>query len=120
MTLTEMQNNIRELGGQIRTAAAALAAAAADPNTPTATLTQQRDALGDMNARMAALQSAYNAQHDGEASGLPMNGQSGTPAQDSSLRAMLKSNEYARAFADALRSGVRPGRPMRNEAQGAL
>lgn len=32
MTLTEMQNNIRDLGGQIRTAAAALAAAAADPN----------------------------------------------------------------------------------------
>ena len=88
MTLTEMQNNIRELGGQIRTAAATLAAAAADPKTPTATLTQQRDALGDMNARMAALQSAYNAQHDGEASGLSMNGQSGTHDQDSSLRAM--------------------------------
>ena len=45
MTLTEMQNSIRELGGQIRTAATALASAAADPNTPTATLTQQRDAL---------------------------------------------------------------------------
>ena len=91
MTLTEMQNNIRELGGQIRAAAATLAAAAADPKTPTATLTQQRDALNDMNARMAALQSAYNAQHDGEASGLSMNGQSGTHDQDSSLRPMLKS-----------------------------
>lgn len=120
MTLTEMQNNIRELGGQIRTAAATLAAAAADPKTPTATLTQQRDALGDMNARMAALQSAYNAQHDGEASGLPMNGQSGTPAQDSSLRAMLKSNEYARAFADAMRIGARPGRLMQSEKHKVL
>lgn len=65
MTLTEIQNSIRELGGQIRAAAETLAAAAADPNTTTATLTQQRDALGAMNARMAALQSAYNAQHDG-------------------------------------------------------
>ena len=120
MTLTEMQNNIRDLGGQIRTAAAALAAAAADPNTPTATLAQQRDALGDMNARMAALQSAYNAQHDGEASGLSMNGQSGTHAQDSSLRAMLKSNEYARAFADAMRIGARPGRLMQSEKHKVL
>lgn len=120
MTLTEMQNNIRELGGQIRAAAATLAAAAADPKTPTATLTQQRDALNDMNARMAALQSAYNAQHDGEASGLSMNGQSGTHDQDSSLRPMLKSNEYARAFADAVRSGARPGRPMQSEKHKVL
>jgi len=120
MTLTEMQNNIRELGSQIRAAAAALAAAAADSNTPTATLTQQRDALNEMNARMAALQSAYNAQVDGESGGLPTGSQSGSAAQDSSLRAMLHSNEYARAFADALRTGARPGRPMQNEKHKVL
>lgn len=120
MTLTEMQNSIRELGGQIRTAATALASAAADPNTPTATLTQQRDALNEMNARMAALQSAYSAQADGESNGLPTRGQSGAALQDKGLRAMLKSNEYALAFADALRTGARPGRPMRSEKHKVL
>ena len=120
MTLTEMQNNIRELGSQIRAAAATLAAAAADANTPTATLTQQRDALNEMNARMAALQSAYNAQGEGESGGLPTGVQTGSATQDRGLRAMLHSNEYARAFADALRSGARPGRPMQNEKHKVL
>lgn len=120
MTLTELQNSIRELGGQIRAAAETLAAAAADPNTPTAELTRQRDALDGMNKRMAALQSAYNAQHDGEAGSLPTGGQTGTAEQDKSLRAMLKSNEYARAFADALRTGVRPSRPMQSEKHKVL
>lgn len=120
MTLTELQNSIRELGGQIRAAAETLAAAAADPNTPTATLTQQRDTLNGMNTRMAALQSAYNAQHDGEAGGLPMGRQSSNPMQDASLRTMLRSNEYARAFADALRTGARPSRPMQSEKHKVL
>lgn len=115
MNLTQMQNNIRELGSQIREAATALATAAADSNTPTAELTRQRDALGAMNARMAALQSAYNAQAEGEGGGLPTGGQGGSAPQDSGLRAMLRSNEYARAFADALRTGARPSRPMRSE-----
>ena len=120
MTLYELQNSIRELGGQIRAAAAALSAAAADPNASTSNLTTQRDALNAMNERMAALQAAYNAQYEAETNALPAGAQ-GTPSQqERTLRDILKSNEYARAFASAVRCGARPSRPMMDEKHKVL
>ena len=113
MTLNELQNNIRELGGQIR-------AAAADPNASTSNLTTQRDALNAMNERMAALQAAYNAQYEAETNGLPTGAQGTPPQQERTLRDILKSNEYARAFASAVRCGARPGRPMIDETHKVL
>ena len=118
MTLNELQNSIRELGGQIRNAAAALSAAAANASTPTTDLTAQRDALNDMNARMAALQAAYATQHEAEGEALP-NAPQGQQ-QERGLRDMLKSNEYARAFASAIRTGARPARPMTDERHKVL
>lgn len=120
MTLNELQNSIRELGGQIRAAAAALSAAAADPNASTSNLTAQRDALNAMNERMAALQAAYNAQYEAETNGLPTGAQVAPPQQERTLRDILKSNEYARAFASAVRCGARPGRPMIDETHKVL
>ncbi len=121
MTLTELQNSIRDLGGQIRSAASALADAAANEGTTTATLTQQRDALNAMNSRMAALQAAFNAQYADETGGLPGSAQAQqTQQQGRGLRDMLKSNEYARAFASAIRTGARPGRPMTDEKHKVL
>ena len=120
MTLNELQNSIRELGGQIRAAAAALSAAAADPNASTSNLTTQRDALNAMNERMAALQAAYNAQYEAETNGLPTGAQGTPPQQERTLRDILKSNEYARAFASAVRCGARPGRPMIDETHKVL
>lgn len=122
MTLTELQNSIRELGSQIRAAATTLATAAADPNTPANTLTTQRDSLNALNARMAALQSAYNAQYEAETGSLPGNAQAQAMSaqQERTLRDMLKSNEYARAFASAIRTGARPGRPMTDETHKVL
>ena len=120
MTLNELQNSIRELGGQIRAAAAALSAAAADPNASTSNLTTQRDALNAMNERMAALQAAYNAQYEAETNGLPTGAQVTPPQQERTLRDILKSNEYARAFASAVRCGARPGRPMIDETHKVL
>ncbi len=122
MTLTELQNSIRELGGQIRTAATALATAAADPNTPADTLTAQRDSLNAMNSRMAAMQSAYNAQYEAETGSLPGNtqAQAANAEQERTLRDMLESNEYARAFASAIRTGARPSRPMTDETHKVL
>lgn len=121
MTLTELQNSIRELGGQIRTAASALAAAAANPATPADTLTQQRDALTAMNARMAAMQSAYNAQYENEVGGLPGSDDAhARQEQERGLHDMLGSREYARAFASAIRTGTRPNRPMTDETHKVL
>lgn len=121
MTLTELQNSIRELGGQIRAAASALATAAANPNTPADTLTQQRDNLTAMQSRMAGLQAAYNAQYADENGGLPDSGNAqAARQQERSLRDMLASNEYARAFASAIRTGARPNRPMMDETHKVL
>lgn len=119
MTLNDIQNSIRELGGQIRAAAAALSTAAANPSTPIADLTQQRDALLDMNQRMASLQAAYNAQYGHEASALST-GPAPAPApasqQERRLSDILRSREYARAFARAIRTGARPLRDMGDES----
>lgn len=121
MTLTELQNSIRELGGQIRAAASALATAAANPATPADTLTQQRDALNAMNTRMAALQSAYNAQYENEVGGLPGSDDAhARQEQERGLHDMLGSREYARAFASAIRTGARPNRPMTDETHKVL
>lgn len=117
MTLTELQNTIRELGNQIH-AAAALASAAANPSTPTDTVTTQYDNLNSMNTRMAALQSAYKTQLDAESASLPgsTQTQAGNAQQERTLRDMLKSNEYA----SAVRTGARPNRPMTDETHKVL
>lgn len=120
MTLTELQNTIRELGNQIHAAAAALASAAANPNTPTDTVTTQYDNLNSMNTRMAALQSAYKTQLDAESASLPGSTQAENAQLERTLRDMLKSNEYARAFASAVRTGARPNRPMTDETHKVL
>ena len=120
MTLNELQNSIRELGGQIRAAAATLATAASNAATPTDTLTQQRDALNALNARMAALQAAYNTQYEAETGALPNAPQAQPTGQQPGLRDVLKSREYARAFASAIKTGARPNRPMTDEKHKVL
>ncbi|MEG0742719.1 MAG: phage major capsid protein [Clostridia bacterium] len=108
VTMNELQKSIRELGDQIRTAATQLATAAANPDTPMADLTTQQTALQGMNARLTALQAAYDAQYQGAAGTLPTvpTAQQAKPT----LRDMLKSNEYAQAFAHAVQNGITPKR----------
>ena len=109
MTLQEIMNEITTLGNNIRMASARLASRASDQSVPIADLEREQAELADMNKRMAALQAAYQTQQAGAAQGLqPMaTGSTGSRAQESrSLRDMLKSNEYARAFAYAIQHGV--------------
>ncbi len=112
MTLNELQNSIRELGAKIRAAAVKLSAAAADGNTPMADLQKQQADMADMQARFSALQASYDAQYKEGVSTLP---DATDPGQEKSLKAMRKSNEYARAFARAIRTGAHPSRPMTDE-----
>jgi len=109
MTLAEQQQDIKELGARIRAAATRLAEAAADRDTPMEDLETQRGALRDMNSRMSAMQAAYDAQYAEGAEGLPGGGGADAAGNrgQSPLRDMLKSNEYARAFADAIRAGAK-------------
>lgn len=103
MTLMEMQNQITELGAQIRAAAASLRTAAMAENVSMDEVEKQRQNLSNMQNRMSALQAAY----DVEKSAAAQNVQPAAPAaQPKGLRDMLKSNEYARAFCYALRNGI--------------
>lgn len=104
MNLQEIMNQITTLGGQIRQANAKLAQDAANNSVPTSELEKQQAAIADMNKRMAALQASYNAMKDSQVPGLtPVPSQ---PEQPRELRDMLRSNEYARAFAYAIQNGI--------------
>ncbi len=116
MNLSDIQNNIRDLGAQIRAAATELAASAADAAVSDTDLEQKRATLAALNSRMAALQAAYQTQLDAERNALPTPAQAPKLEENTSLKALRASREYARAFAAAIRTGARPGMPMRDES----
>jgi len=105
-----MRQEIKTLGGQIRAAATRLATAAADPSTPSSELTVQRDTLNSMNGRMEAMQAAFDAQYGESVKKLPKKPKAQKPPKSPSLKKMLGSREYARAFADGMRTGAQPKR----------
>ena len=107
MTLAELMNQITALGASIRTKALSLAAQANDANVSIADLEASQTELADMNRRMATMQAAYDAmQGQAQANLQPVQT---TPAADeptAHVQDMLRSNEYARAFAYAMQNGV--------------
>lgn len=109
MNMTEMKNSIAQLGREIHDDAAKLAAMAMDDMQKDEDVAKQRGALDAKVARLNALQTAYNAQM-GESTGNLQ--PTGDPAQERTRSELLKSREYARAFAHAIRTGARPGHDM--------
>lgn len=109
MNMTEMKNSIAQLGREIHDDAAKLAAMAMDDTQKDENVAKQRGALDAKVARLNALQAAYNAQL-GEGTGNLQ--PAGDPAQERTRSELLKSREYARAFAHAIRTGARPGHDM--------
>lgn len=109
MNMTEMKNSIARLGREIHDDAAKLAAMAMDDMQKDEDVAKQRGALDAKVARLNALQTAYNAQM-GESTGNLQ--PTGDPAQECTRSELLKSREYARAFAHAIRTGARPGHDM--------
>ena len=114
MNPQELMNQITNLGNQIRTAAASLAARAADSSVSIADLEAEQARLNDMNKRLAALQAAYDTAVAAQAGGMQrqQSGQQGSQQggqdnrQNRNLGEMLRSNEYARAFAYAIQNGL--------------
>ena len=110
MNPQELMNQITNLGNQIRTAAAALAARAADNSVSVADLQAEQARLNEMNQRLAALQAAYDTAVAAQAGGMQQRqqGQQGNQntQQTRNLTEMLRSNEYARAFAYAIQNGL--------------
>ena len=109
MNMTEMKNRIAQLGREIHDDAAKLAAMAMDDTQKDEDVAKQRGALDAKVARLNALQAAYNAQLGEDAGNLQP---AGDPAQERTRSELLKSHEYARAFAHAIRTGARPGHDM--------
>lgn len=109
MNMTEMKNRIAQLGREIHDDAAKLAAMAMDDTQKDEDVAKQRGALDAKVARLNALQAAYNAQLGEDAGNLQP---AGDPAQERTRSELLKSREYARAFAHAIRIGARPGHDM--------
>ena len=104
MNLQEIMNQITTLGGQIRQANAKLAQDANNSAVSIEDIEKQQGAIADMQKRMNALQASYNALKDGQQANLtPVAGINEKPK---GLKAMLASNEYARAFAYAIRNGI--------------
>ena len=101
--LQRLMNEITNLGNQIRAAAMALANRAMDSNVSIDDVKKDQAALDAMKQRLAALQAAYDVQVQTAAGGVQPTGSEG---QKKSLKDMLKSNEYARAFAYAIQNGI--------------
>ena len=101
--LQRLMNEIANLGNQIRTAAMALANRAMDSNVSIDDVKKEQAALDAMKQRLAALQAAYDVQVQTAAGGVQPTQEAG---QKKSLKDMLKSNEYARAFAYAIQNGI--------------
>ena len=107
MNMTEMKNSIARLGREIHDDAAKLAAMAMDDMQKDEDVAKQRGALDAKVARLNALQTAYNAQM-GESTGNLQ--PTGDPAQERTRSELLKSREYARAFAHGPGSNPPPRR----------
>ena len=104
MNLQEIMNQISTLGAQIKAANMKLAQDAGNPTVAMDEIQKQQNAIADMNARMSALQASYDALKAGAQQNLaPVPGNTEKPK---SLKDMLASNEYARAFAYAIRNGI--------------
>ena len=104
MNLQEIMNQISTLGAQIKAANMKLAQDAGNPTVAMDEIQKQQNAIADMNARMSALQASYDALKTGAQQNLaPVPGSTEKPR---SLKDMLASNEYARAFAYAIRNGI--------------
>ncbi len=113
MNLQEMLNNITTLGGQIRAKAALIGSMASQENADMAKIQAEQAELDSMNARMKALQTAYDTERAAQAGTLQPAPTPAEPTRDQKSR--LASNEYARAFAYALKHGINPRNAFGNE-----
>lgn len=111
MELSKLKNQIQDLGKEIKTASTALASAAMDKTVSMEDVKAKKDALADMQTRMAALQESFTVQSEAEADALP----APNAEAKKTLSEMRKAPEYARASAYAIRNGLTPGRSAYDE-----
>lgn len=106
MNLEQINDAIRTKGEKVTDLSAKLALAATQPSPDLKEVGRLQDELQKENSALQALKLSA-ASMTGEQSGkLSQQPAARTPQEERSLKAILKSNEYARAYATALRRGL--------------
>lgn len=101
MNLEQIRENLRNQGAKVADLSARLAKAASDDKLDIAAVTKLQDELAAEQARYNALKAAASVDQPQPEALKPTK-------EDRTRSDMLKSNEYARAFAFAIRNGLTP------------
>ena len=103
INLTAARENIRNIQNQLDQARAQARQMVANPNATAAEMDAHAATIQQLTARLNLAQQDLQPAEAAAAAQLqtPTN-----PTDERSLRTMLRTNEYARAFADAVRNGV--------------
>lgn len=104
--ITEARENIRNIQNQIDQARIQARQLLANPNATAAEMDAHAATIQQLNARLNLAQQELQNGETAAAAQLTPAANQLNPLEESRLRNMLRSNEYARAFADAVRAGV--------------
>jgi len=115
LKLQEIMNQITALGTQIRTASAELANSALDSGIPMEEIEKKQAEIADMQKRMNALQASYDAERAGTEGRLNPIQPTEKKEEKKTMNEIRKSNEYARAFAYAMKHGINRRNGFGNE-----
>lgn len=110
MIINNMQEEVRSLRNELDQARADARKMAQDPKTDTKALNDQADLIGRLDAELRLAVDALRTEEARQAKKA-----SPVPEEDKGMKDMLKSNEYARAFAYAIRNGLNPNTARRHE-----
>lgn len=109
MTINEMRENITDLRGELTAAIKEGVALTKKEGVAFDELEKHNDKVNTLKAKLNTMTTALE---DAESAGKPKDkkvpGPDGDADNTSKLKAMLKSNEYARAFARAVKIGLKP------------
>ncbi|NLV59201.1 MAG: phage major capsid protein [Clostridiales bacterium] len=111
--LTQLKDTLRNLQNEMRDLVNKGTALMADPNASAAQLTQHTETINAMQARINLARAAVTQEEQQQQ---PVAQAAAAKQQPAGVTAMLKSNEYARAFATALRNRVHPAQPCSDES----
>lgn len=106
-SITEARENMRNIQNQIDQARARGRELAADPNASAQAMEAQAGTIRQLSARLALVQGEIDDATRRQSAQTQAAAAAASPT-GSGLHAILSSNEYARAFAEAVRNGVTP------------
>lgn len=109
MKLREIMNGITDMGGQIRAKSLELSRLASDPEASLEAIQTAKAEMKALQERQNALKASYQAEEAAAKAGAFVsieNNKATTNKEEKKMSEIRKSNEYARAFAFAMRNGI--------------